>query len=165
MTFKEKIKFCFQILFKGRDINKELQIAEEKEKEIAEKMTEQLELLINSAKRNVMADANRYTPNCYALPIYKIKIAPLEPIPHSPTHEGDLIDMHLLKLEQGHQDFRITDHYRSVADIVERFYEEAAHHLAKTLISKKLLRVDTIRCMEDSNSVILRFTAEFYNQL
>ena len=35
MTIKEKIKLCFQILFKGRDINKELQVAEEKEKEIA----------------------------------------------------------------------------------------------------------------------------------
>ena len=163
MTFKEKIKLCFQILFKGRDINKELQAAEEKEKEIADKMTEQLELLINSANRNVMADANS-TSNCYELPIYKIKIAPLEPNPHSPTHKGDMIDMHLLKLEQVHQDFRITDHYRSVTDMVERFYEEAAHHFAKYLISKKLLRVDTIRCMEDFNSVILRFTAEFYNQ-
>ena len=163
MTIKEKIKLCFQILFKGRDINKELQIAEEKEKEIAEKMTKQLELLINSAKRNVIADANS-TSNCYELPIYQIKIAPLEPIPHSPTYEGDMIDMHLLKLEQVHQDFRITDHYRSVTDIVERIYKEAAHHLAKNLISKKLLRVDTTRCMEDFNSVILRFTAEFYNQ-
>ena len=163
MTINEKIKLCFQILFKGRDINKELQVAEEKEKEIAEKMTKQLELLINSAKRNVIADANS-TSNCYELPIYQIKIAPLEPIPHSPTYEGDMIDMHLLKLEQVHQDFRITAHYRSVTDIVERIYKEAAHHLAKTLISKKLLRVDTTRCMEDFNSVILRFTAEFYNQ-
>lgn len=164
MTIKEKIKLCFQILFKGRDINKELQVAEEKEKEIAEKMTAQLELLINSAKQNVMADANRTTPNCYALQIYKIKIAPLEPIPHSPTHEGDMIDMHLLKLEQVHQDFRITDHRHSVTDMMERIYENAAHYFAKELISKKLLRVDTIRCMEDFNSVILRFTAEFYNQ-
>ena len=163
MTIKEKIKQCFQILFKGRDINKELQVAEEKEKEIAEKMTEQLELLFNSTKRNVMADANS-TSNCYELPIYKIKIAPLEPIPHSPTHEGDMIDMHLLKLEQVHQDFRITDHRHSVTDMMERIYENAAHYFAKELISKKLLRVDTIRCMEDFNSVILRFTAEFYNQ-
>lgn len=162
MTIKEKIKLCFQILFKGRDINMELDAVEEKEKEIADKMTEQLELLINSAKRNVMADANSTTPNCYALPIYKIKIAPLEPIPHSPTHEGDMIDMHLLKLEQVHQDFRITDHRHSVTDIMERIYENAAHYFAKELISKKLLRVETIRCMEDFNSVILRFTAEFY---
>lgn len=162
MTIKEKIKLCFQILFKGRDINKELQIAERKEKEISEKMTEQLELLINSAKRNVMADANSTTPNCYKLPIYKIKIAPLEPIPHSPTHEGEMIDMHLLRLEQVYHDFRITDHRRSVTDIMERIYENAAHYFAKELISKKLLRVDTIRCMEDFNSVILRFTAEFY---
>jgi thiamine biosynthesis lipoprotein ApbE len=34
MTIKEKIKLCFQILFKGRDINMELQVAEEKGKEI-----------------------------------------------------------------------------------------------------------------------------------
>ena len=162
MTFKEKIKLCFQILFKARDINKELQAVEEKEKEIAEKMTAQLELLINSAKQNVLADANSTTPSCYALPIYKIKIAPLETIPHSPTHEGDMIDMNLLKLEQVHQDFRIIDNRRSVTAMVERFYEEAAHQFAKFLISKKLLRVDTIRCMEDFNSVILRFTAEFY---
>ena len=162
MTIKEKIKLCFQILFNGRDINKELQAAEEKEKEIAEKMTEQLELLINSAKRNVMADANS-TSNCRELPIYEIKIAPLGPNPHSPTH-GDMMDVHLLQLERVHKDFRITDHHRSVTGMVERFYEEAAHHFAKFLISKKLLRVDTLRCVEDSNSVILRFTAEFYNQ-
>ena len=160
MTLKEKIKLCFQILFKGRDINKELQAAEEKEKELAEKMTAQLELLINSAKRNVMADANS-TSNCYELPIYQIKIAPLGPNPHSPTH-GDMMDIHLLQLERVHQDYRITDHRRSVTSMVERFYEEAAHHFTKFLISKKLLRVDTIRCVEDSNSVILRFTAEFY---
>lgn len=161
MTFKEKIKLCFQILFKGRDINKELQAAEEKEKEIAEKMTAQLELLINSAKRNVMADINSTTPNCYELPIYQIKIAPLGSNPHSPTH-GDMMDIHLLQLERVHQDYRITDHRRSVTSMVERFYEEAAHRFAKFLISKKLLRVDTIRDIEDFNSVILRFTAEFY---
>ena len=163
MTIKEKIKLCFQILFKGRDINMELDAVEQERIKLAERMKEQLELLINSAKRNVMTDANS-TSNCYELPIYQIKIAPLEPIPHSPTHEGAMIDMHLLKLEQVHQDFRITDNYRSVTAIVERGYKEAAHHLAKALISRKLLRVDTIRCMEDSNSVILRFTAEFYNQ-
>lgn len=161
MTIKEKIKICFQILFKGRDINKELQEAKKKEKEIAGKMTAQLELLINSAKRNVMADANNATPNCYEIPIYEVRIAPLEPIPHSPTHR-DMMDVHLLKLERVHQDYRITDHRRSVTSMVERFYEEAVHHFAKFLISKKLLRVDTIRCMEDFNSIILRFTAEFY---
>lgn len=162
MTIKEKIKLCIQILFKGRDINKELQVAEEKEKEIAEKMTAQLELLINSAKRNVIADANS-TSNCLELPIYQIKIAPLGSIQGSPTY-GDMMDMHLLQLERVHQDYRITDHRRSVTDMVERFYEEAAHHFAKFLISKKLLRVDTIRDIEDFNSVILRFTAEIYNQ-
>ena len=160
MTIKEKFKFCFQILFKGRDINKELQVAEEKEKEIAEKMTAQLELLINSDKRNVMADAN-CTSNCYELPIYEIKIAPLETFPQFPTH-GDIMDMHLLQLERVHQDYRITDHRRSVNSMVERFYEEAAHRFAKFLISKKLLRVDTFRDKEDFNSVILRFTVEFY---
>ena len=160
MKFKEKLRLCFQVLFKGRDINKELQVAEEKEKEIAEKMTAQLELLINSAKRGVMADANS-TSNCYELPIYDIKIAPLEISPQFSTH-GDIMDMHLLQLERVHQDYRITDHRRSVTSMVERFYEEAAHRFAKFLISKKILRVDTFRDKEDFNSVILRFTAEFY---
>ena len=72
------------------------------------------------------------------------------------------MDMHLLKLERVNQDFRITDTRRSVTEMVERFHEEAAHHFAKFLISKKLLRVDTIRDVEDWNSVILRFTAEYY---
>lgn len=161
MTFKEKIKLCFQILFKGRDINKELQAAEEKENEIAEKMTAQLELLINSAKRNVLADANSTTPNCYQYPIYEIKIATLGSNPHSPMH-GEMMDMHLLQLERVAQDFRITDDRRSVTEMVERFHERATHHFAKFLISKKLLRVDTIRDVEDWNSVIIRFTAEYY---
>ena len=39
MTIKEKIKLCIQILFKGRDINKELQIAEEKEKNLCEELS------------------------------------------------------------------------------------------------------------------------------
>ena len=161
MTLKEKIRLCFQILFKGRDINKELQAAEEEQKEISEKMKAQLELLFNSAKRNVLADANSKTPNCYQFPIYEIKIASLGPNPHSPMH-GDMMNMHLLQLERVAQDFRITDNRRSVTEMVERFYEEAAHNFAKFLISKKLLRVDTIRDMEDWNSVILRFTAEYY---
>jgi hypothetical protein len=162
MTIKEKIKLCFQILFKGRDINMELDAVEQERIHLAERMKEQLELLINSAKRNVMADANS-TSNCYELPIYEVKIAPLGPNPYSPTH-GDMMDVHLLQLERIHKDFRITGCVNSVTHVVEHFYEEAAHHLAKTLISKKLLRVDTFRCMEDFNSVILRFTAEFYNQ-
>lgn len=161
MTLKEKIRLCFQILFKGRDINKELQAAEEEQKEISEKMKAQLELLFNSAKRNVLTDANGTIPNCCQFPIYEIKIAPLGPNPHSPTH-GCMMDMHLLKLERVNQDFRITDTCRSVTEMVERFHEEAAHHFAKFLISKKLLRVDTIRDVEDWNSVILRFTAEYY---
>jgi hypothetical protein len=161
MTLKEKIKLCFQILFKGRDINKELQAAEEEQKEISEKMKAQLELLFNSAKRNVLADANSTTPNCYQFPIYEIKIAPLGPNPHSPIH-GDMMDIHPLQLERVSKDFRIIDSRRSVAEMVERFHEEAAHHFAKFLISKKLLRVDTIRDVEDWNSVILRFTAEYY---
>ena len=161
MTLKEKIRLCFQILFKGRDINKELQAAEEKEKEIAEKMTAQLEMLINSAKQNVLADANSTTPNCCQFPIYEIKIAPLGSNPHSPIHR-DMMDMHLLQLERVNQVFRITDNRRSVTEMVERFHENAAHHFAKFLISKKLLRVDTIRDVEDWNSVILRFTAEYY---
>lgn len=161
MTLKEKIRLCFQILFKGRDINKELQAAEEEQKEISEKMKAQLELLFNSAKRNVLADANSKTPNCYQFPIYEIKILSLGPNPHSPMH-GDMMNMHLLQLERVAQDFRITDNRRSVTEMVERFYEEAAHNFAKFLISKKLLRVDTIRDVEDCNSVILRFTAEYY---
>ena len=161
MTFKEKINICFQILFKGRDINKELQAAEEERKEISEKMKAQLELLFNSAKRNVLADANSTTPNCYQFPIYEIKIAPLGPNPHSPTH-GDMMDMHLLQLERVNQDFRITDSRRSVTEMVERFHEGAAHHFAKFLISKKLLRVDTFRDVADPYSVIFRFTAEYY---
>ena len=166
MTLKEKIKLCIQILFKGRDINKELQAAEEKEKEIAGKMKEQLELLINSAKRNVLADANSTTPNCYQFPIYEVKIAPLGPNPHSHTH-GDMMDMHLLKLERESKDFRIADSRiadsrRAVEEMVERFHENAAHHFAKFLISKKLLRVDTFRDVADPYLVIFRFTAEFY---
>lgn len=161
MTFKEKINICFQILFKGRDINKELQAAEEEQKEISEKMKAQLELLFNSAKRNVLADANSTTPNCYQFPIYEIKIAPLGSNPHSPTH-GDMMDMHLLQLERVNQDFRITDSRRSVTEMVERFHEEAAHHFAKFLISKKLLRVDTFRDVAYPDSVIFRFTAEYY---
>ncbi len=161
MTFKERIKLCFQILFKGRDINKELQAAEEEQKEISEKMKEQLELLINSAKRNVIADANSTTPNCHQFPIYEVKIAPLGPNPHSPMH-GKMMDMHRLQLERVHQDFRIADSRRDVAETVERFHECAAHHFAKFLISKKLLRVDTIRDVADPYSVIFRFTAEYY---
>lgn len=161
MTFKEKINICFQILFKGRDINKELQAAAENENEIADKMKAQLELLINSAKRNVLADANSTTPNCHQFPIYEVKIAPLEPNPHSPMHR-DMIDMHLLQLERVNQDFRIADSRRSVAEMVERLHEAAAHHFAKFLISKKLLRVDTIRDVADPYSVIFRFTTEYY---
>ena len=48
MIWKEKIRICIDVLFKGRDINKELDAVEQERIKLAERMKEQLELLIKT---------------------------------------------------------------------------------------------------------------------
>lgn len=47
MTWKEKIRFCIDVLFKGRDIKEELNAVERERIEVGERMREQLEFIIN----------------------------------------------------------------------------------------------------------------------
>ena len=56
MTLKEKIRFCIDILFKGRDIKEELNAVERERIEVGERMREQLELLINDDKPSMISN-------------------------------------------------------------------------------------------------------------
>ena len=76
MTFKEKIKLCFQVLFKGRNINKELDAVEQERIKLAERLKEQLELLINDEKLNMVSNPDRSL-------IETIRIADIETAPVS----------------------------------------------------------------------------------
>lgn len=59
MTLKEKIRFCIGVLFKGRDIKKELAAVGRERIEVEERMREQLEFIINFPYKKSLA-ANEY---------------------------------------------------------------------------------------------------------
>ena len=161
MKLKEKVKQCYQILFKGRDLEKEHREAMREAENLAEKAKVQLELLINSAKPSFMTDANFDSVETF--PIYKVRIAPYEGIPTSPTH-SDTLDELRFDLQRVNSSYRIVCDYGELTYKVQVLYERAAHEFAKVLIQKRLLRVSPIRHSLGRHDVTLVFEAMFYTQ-
>ena len=161
MKLKEKIRQCCQILFKGRDIEKEHRQAMREAEDLAEKAMAQLELLVNSAKPSFMADAN--FDNVGTFHIYKARVAPYSGIPTSPTHPETLDEINF-ELQRVDGSYRIVCNHGEFERKMQYLYERAAHEFAKTLIQKKLLRVTPIRNSLDREDVTLLFEAMFYKQ-
>lgn len=159
----KRIKQCYQILFRGRDIDKELKDAERKIDDIAQKMSDHLELLVNSDKPKVMANAN--VPNMERFSIYEVKFKPAVQAfgLDSPAHLSQQMDEHVLELSRVGSSYRFQGRPDDLTHIMESVYERVAHEFAKTLINEKLIRVDIKRDPHDCDSFILRFEAEFYN--
>lgn len=162
MKLKEKLRQCYQILFKGRDLEKEHKAAMREAQELAEKAKEQLELLINSAKPSFMADANS-SNNVVTFPIYKVRIAPYNGIPTSPTH-SEILEELRFDLQRVDKSYRIVCRAGELEREMKYLYERAAHEFAKVLIQNKLLRVTPIHHSLDREDVTLLFEAMFYTQ-
>lgn len=159
MTLKEKIRFCIDVLFKGRDIKKELNAVERERIEVGEKMKEHLELLINAEKPSMISNPN-------ASLVETIQLAEIEaaPVPYFRLHmpEPSPVKYQNFRLEIVDGKYRIQDHPHYIARQMDYTYEKAAHDLARELIRRKLVRVDTLENPEDFYAKTLRFSVNVY---
>lgn len=159
MTLKEKIKFCIDILFRGRDIKKELAAVERERIEVGERMKEQLELLINDEKPSMISNPN-------ASLIEKIQLAEIEaaPVPYFKLHmpAPSPVKYQNFRLEIVDGKYRIQDHPHYIARQMDYIYEKATHDLALELIRQQLVRVETLENPEDRYAKILRFSVNVY---
>lgn len=168
MKLKEKLNQCYQILFKGRDFVKELQDAEEdyqaklrEPQELAEKQKERLEFLINSATPALMTEPDSVM-NAERVPIYEVKIVPFcHSSPHRPEY-SETAEVHFMDLQRVEESYQFMENPNEVSDRLSYYYERAAHHFAKFLIQKKLLRVRTYRHADDINMFTLKFETLFF---
>lgn len=161
MTIKEKIKLCFQILFKGRDINKELDAIEQERIHLAERMKEQLELLINDEKLNMVSNPDRslietiHIADIETAPVPYFRERPQEPRPYYNKEMN-------FRLERLDGKYIIKDHPHYIARKMDYIYEKATRDLARELIRRKLVRVETLRNPEDYHAKTLRFSVNVY---
>lgn len=162
MKLKEKLRLCYQILLKGRDLEKEHEAAMREAQELTEKAKARLELLINSAEPAFMADANSFM-NVATLPICQVRIASYGGIPTRPKH-SDTLDELLFDLQRVNGSYRISCSHEEFTSKVQYLYEKAAQDFAKVLIQRKLLRVTPIQNSFDREDVTLLFEAMFYTQ-
>ena len=161
MKFKEKLRLCFQVLFKGRDINKELNAVEQERVKLAERMKEQLELLINDEKFNMVSNPDRSLIE--TIPIIDIETAPVSYFRERPQEPRPYYNKEInFRLERLDGKYIIKDHPHYIARMVERVHQQATEDLARELIRRKLIRVETLEYPMDFDAKVLRFSVNVY---
>ena len=161
MKFKEKLKLCFQVLFKGRDINKELDAVEQERVKLAERMKEQLELLINDEKFNMVSNPDRslietiHITDIETAPVSYFRERPQEPRPYYNKEIN-------FRLERLDGKYIIKDHPHYIARMVERVHQQATEDLARELIRRKLIRVEILEDPMDFDAKVLSFSVNVY---
>lgn len=161
MTLKEKIRFCIDVLFKGRDIKKELNAVERERIEVGERMREQLELLINDEKLNMVSNPDRslietiHIADIETAPVPYFRERPQEPRPYYNKEMN-------FRLERLDGKYIIKDHPHYIARMVERVHQQATEDLARELIRRKLVRVEALEDPMDFDAKILRFSVNIY---
>lgn len=161
MTLKEKIRFCIDILFKGRDIKKELAAVERERIEIGERMREQLELLINDEKLNMVSNPDRSLIE--TIRIADIETAPVSYFRERPQEPRPYYNKEMnFRLERLDGKYIIKDHPHYIARMVERVHQQATDDLARELIRRKLVRVEALEDPMDFDAKILRFSVNVY---
>lgn len=161
MTWKEKIRICIDVLFKGRDINKELDAVEQERIKLAERMKEQLELLINDEKLNMVSNPDRslietiHIADIETAPVPNFRERPQEPRPYYNKEMN-------FRLERLDGRYIIKDHPHYIARMVERVHQQATEDLARELVRRKLIRVEALEDPMDFDAKILRFSVNIY---
>ena len=161
MTLKEKIRFCIDILFKGRDIKKELNAVVRERIEVGERMREQLEFLINDEKLNMVSNPDRslietiHIADIETAPVSYFRERPQEPRPYYNKEMN-------FRLERLDGKYIIKDHPHYIARMVERVHQQATEDLARELIRRKLIRVEALEDPMDFDAKILRFSVNIY---
>lgn len=161
MTWKEKIRICIDVLFKGRDINKELDAVEQERIKVAERMKEQLELLINDEKLNMISNPDRSLIE--TIRIADIETAPVSYFRERPQEPRPYYNKEMnFRLERLDGKYIIKDHPHYIARMVERVHQQATEDLARELVRRKLIRVEALEDPEDRYAKILRFSVNVY---
>lgn len=161
MTWKEKIRFCIDVLFKGRDIKEELNAVERERIEVGERMREQLELLINDEKLNMVSNPDRSLIE--TIHIADIETAPVPYFRERPQKPRPYYNKEMnFRLERLDGKYIIKDHPHYIAREMDYIYEKATRDLARELIRRKLVRVDTLVNPEDYHAKTLRFSVNVY---
>lgn len=161
MTLKEKIRFCIDILFKGRNIKEELNAVERERIEVGERMREQLELLINDEKLNMVSNPDRslietiHIADIETAPVFYFRERPQEPRPYYNKEMN-------FQLERLDGKYIIKDHPHYIARMVERVHQQATEDLARELVRRKLVRVEALEDPMDFDAKILRFSVNVY---
>lgn len=161
MTWKEKIRICIDVLFKGRDIKEELNAVERERIEVGERMREQLELLINDEKFNMVSNPDRslietiHIADIETAPVPYFRERPQEPRPYYNKEMN-------FRLERLDGKYIIKDHPHYIARMVERVHQQATDDLARELIRRKLVRVEALEDPMDFDAKILRFSVNIY---
>lgn len=161
MTLKEKIRICIDVLFKGRDIKEELNAVERERIEVGERMREQLELLINDEKFNMVSNPDRslietiHIADIETAPVPYFRERPQEPRPYYNKEIN-------FRLERLDGKYIIKDHPHYIARMVERVHQQATDDLARELIRRKLVRVEALEDPMDFDAKILRFSVNVY---
>lgn len=161
MTWKEKIRICIDVLFKGRDIKEELNAVEQERIKLAERMKEQLELLINDEKLNMVSNPDRslietiHIADIETAPVPYFRERPQEPRPYYNKEMN-------FRLERLDGKYIIKDHPHYIARMVERVHQQATEDLARELVRRKLVRVEALEDPMDFDAKILRFSVNMY---
>lgn len=159
MTWKEKIRICIDVLFKGRDIKEELNAVERERIEVGERMREQLEFLINFPYPRMISypDASMVD----TIQIAEIEAAPVSYLRKTMT-EPNPVKYRNFRLKIVDGKYRIQDHPHYIARQMDYIYEKATHDLALELIRQQLVRVETLDNPEDYHAKTLRFSVNVY---
>lgn len=161
MTWKEKIRICIDVLFKGRNIKEELNAVERERIKLAERMKEQLELLINDEKLNMVSNPDRslietiHIADIETAPVPYFRERPQEPRPYYNKEMN-------FRLERLDGKYIIKDHPHYIARMVERVHQQATEDLARELVRRKLIRVEALEDPMDFDAKILRFSVNIY---
>ena len=161
MTLKEKIRFCIDILFKGRDIKKELNAVVRERIEVGERMREQLEFLINDEKLNMVSNPDRslietiHIADIETAPVSYFRERPQEPRPYYNKEMN-------FRLERLDGKYIIKDHPHYIARMVDLVHQQATEDLARELVRRKLIRVEALEDPMDFDAKILRFSVNIY---
>lgn len=161
MTLKEKIRFCIDILFKGRDIKKELNAVVRERIEVGERMREQLEFLINDEKLNMVSNPDRslietiHIADIETAPVSYFRERPQEPRPYYNKEMN-------FRLERLDGKYIIKDHPHYIARMVDLVHQQATEDLARELVRRKLIRVEALEDPMDFDAKILRFSVNVY---
>ena len=161
MKLKERLKQCYWILFKGKNLGKEYQELTQERKKLVEELKKQLEFMVSNPKPAMMANANSMN-NAQTIPVYEVNIVTDDYVCN--CAHGETLDVRQFDLKKVSDTYQSSCRPEEIEDMVRYLYERACHEFARVLIEKKLLRVEARRCADNPFLVTFYFEALYYGE-